>query len=130
MWLNVLTDRQVDLQDSVEGDEDEEVEILEDLELEERMGRVEADVELDGDVRVQLDVVGVNVVLKFVTKNCSDQNWTMKEEQSRLWEQFSWYNGAPTAVDGSIMASLVTDAVFFTSQNSFYRWHWEVFHLR
>ena len=73
-YSHILTDRQVDLQDSVEGDEDEEVEILEDLELEERMGRVEADVELDGDVRVQLDVVGVNVVLKFVTKNCSDQN--------------------------------------------------------
>ena len=73
-YSHILTDREVDLQDSVEGDEDEEVEVLEDLELEERMGRVEADVELDGDVRVQLDVVGVNVVLKFVTKNCSDQN--------------------------------------------------------
>ena len=73
-YSHILTDRQVDLQDSVECDEDEEVEVLEDLELEERMGRVEADVELDGDVRVQLDVVGVNVVLKFVTKNCSDQN--------------------------------------------------------
>ena len=73
-YSHILTDREVDLQDSIECDEDEEVEELEDLELEERMGRVEADVELDGDVRVQLDVVGVNVVLKFVTKNCSDQN--------------------------------------------------------
>jgi hypothetical protein len=37
---------------------------LEQLELQEGVGRVESDVELDGDVGVKLDVVGVNVMLK------------------------------------------------------------------
>lgn len=59
-----LTHGEVDLDKSVEGDDNEEVEVLERLELQERMSRIQANVELDGNVRIQVDIVGVDVVLK------------------------------------------------------------------
>ena len=62
--LSNLTHGEVDLDKSVEGDDDEEVEILERLELQKRMSRIQAYVELDGNVGVQVNIVGVDVVLK------------------------------------------------------------------
>ena len=61
-----LTDRRNDLLHSEQGRQPEEVDVLEEVEAEEGMLGIESDVELHVDVGIQVDVVGVDVVLHDV----------------------------------------------------------------
>ncbi len=46
-----------------ESCQSEEVNVLKEVESEERVSRIQPDVELHPDVRIQVDVIGVDVVL-------------------------------------------------------------------